>query len=87
MIDQALLFLVMCLTETIGYVHQKTSIKMCIAALFITVQTGVHPNVHQQGNGETYQSVDMVMGCPDPSSRWGLPQLLGMLPADYLQAV
>lgn len=51
------------------------------------MQSGTHPNVHQPENGEIYQSVGTARCCPDPSSRWGLPQLLGQLPAANLQAL
>lgn len=84
MTDPAILFLVICLIETRGYVHQKTSISMFIATLFILMQIGNHPNVHQQENEEIYGNmVDMVICCPDSHSRSDLqPQLLKMLLED-----
>lgn len=89
MTDPAILFLVICLIETRGYVHQRTSISMFIATLLIIMQIGIHPNVHQQENGEIYWNmVDMVICCPDSHSRSDLqPQLLEMLLADTCLAL
>lgn len=89
MTDSAILFLVRCLIETRGYVHQRTSISMFIATLFIIMQIGIHPNVHQQENGEIYWNmVDMVICCPDSHWRSDFqPQLLEMLLADTCLAL
>lgn len=61
MIDPAILFLVLCLMETRGSAHQKLSVRIFIATLFMIMQTGTHPNVHQQVNALKYGEYDHML--------------------------